>query len=181
VGLSVQEAKISDSTSLGASLTDTGGALVDWAGSGLMGSLLVPNPSPSVFSMVSGPSNICSDLEYKNGLKIVSFPVVEPFPLSCCPSNKVRGYLGKASSELMLKWLYTTALPRGFRMMVPKISFPACLRVLLPVPRRRKQVLVRKWAIKVRRNLADYFVRLIMRLIAEALQVVGVEGGCTKV
>jgi hypothetical protein len=42
-------------------------------------------------------------LRFRNGRDFVLIPEEEPSPLSCYPSEKVRGFSGKESSELLLK------------------------------------------------------------------------------
>jgi hypothetical protein len=74
--------------------TDTEGAMVVWVGSGPSGSLVELDPAASISSLVFGPfiHNLFSGLGLRNRLELVSFPEAELTPLSCCPSDKVRGF-----------------------------------------------------------------------------------------
>jgi hypothetical protein len=108
------EAKIPVSGVLDDLPTDTKGAMVVWAGSGPSGSLVESDPAASISSLVFGPfiHNLFSGLGLRNRLELVSFPEAEP-TLSCCPSDKVRGFSGKGSPELLLKMALEYRHPLG--------------------------------------------------------------------
>jgi len=88
--------------------------MVVWAESGPSGSLVESDPAASISSLVFGPfiHNLFSGLGLRNRLELVSFPEAEP-TLSCCPSDKVRGFSGKGSPELLLKMALEYRHPLG--------------------------------------------------------------------
>jgi len=89
--------------------------MVVWAGSGPSGSLVESDPAASISSLVSDPfiHKLFSGLGLRNGLELVSIPEAEPTPLSCCPSDKVKGFSGKGSPELLLKMALEYRNPLG--------------------------------------------------------------------
>jgi hypothetical protein len=85
--------------------TDSEDVLVVWAGRGSSDSMVSSGISSSVSMLETVPFNLLppSGLGPRNGLELVLFPEEEPSPLSCCPSDKVRGFSGKKSSKDFLK------------------------------------------------------------------------------
>jgi hypothetical protein len=109
------EATLTDLVVLAEFPTVSEEVLVVWAGLGASGSLVVSDPPPFVSSLVSDPIShtFISGLGFRNGLELDLIPEVEPSPLSCCPSDKVRGFSGKGSLELLLKMALEYRHPLG--------------------------------------------------------------------
>jgi hypothetical protein len=92
----------------------TEGAMVVWTRSSSPGSLVESDPADSCPSLVFGPftHKLFSGLGLRNRPEF-PFPEAEPIPLSCCPSDKVRGLSGKGSSKLLLKMALKYRHPLG--------------------------------------------------------------------
>jgi len=155
------EAKLTDLVTLVETLMNTEGALVVWAGSSPSDTLVASDSSPSVSSLVSGPFThnffFFSNLGFRNGLDFVSTPKEEPSPLSCCPSEKVKGFSGKESLELLLKMALEYSTPMGITCVGSEGQLPPLFMDLIASHDKKEEGTGSKSDTKGRRELNRLF------------------------
>jgi hypothetical protein len=84
-------------------------------------------------------------------------PEEEPSPLSCCPSEKVRGFSGKVSLELLLKMALGYNTPLGIMCVGSKGQLPPLFMDLIANHDKKEEGLGSKSSTKGMRELNRLF------------------------